>query len=329
MSRSRTTNRALGLLVLLSGTALPAQSPAQVPTQSQGVADPSNPTPTPHKPRPATPKSPVVNMNLILLDPAHGGADNGAALPGNTTEKEVTLSLANHLRPLLSAQGFTVVLTRENPADDVTADARVELANRSHPLACILLHATAGGHGLHLYTSSLAPPASVSPPDDFTPITPWDTAQAPLVPQSLRLVSDLATALNGIRAGLLTARASVSPIDSLTCPAVALEIAPLAASGDINTPVSDSAYQQHVAEAVTQALVYWRTQAVAAAAAAQAAKDKAAPTSPTAPKPAPRPKPKPIVPPVEVPDVISVPAPVHKPAPIVRVPPPDSQAVPQ
>ncbi len=195
---------------------------------------PRHPPTVVHHPHPHPPAATVTNNNLIILDPAHGAADNGAVFPDKSLEKDIDLTLANRIAESLKAKGFTVVLTRTNSTDEVAADARVDLANRSRPLACILVHAANGGHGVHLYTSALTPPTFTDP----NLILPWDTAQYAALPQSLRLINDLATALNGIRVPLVTGRASVAPIDSLTCPAVALEIAPISANGDMNTPVT-------------------------------------------------------------------------------------------
>jgi N-acetylmuramoyl-L-alanine amidase len=57
------------------------------------------------------------------------------------------------------------------------------------------------------------------------------------------------------------ARTSLSPLDSFTCPAVALEVAPLPASGSEAAAAAGSpAYQARVAQAVVAALLEWRRQ---------------------------------------------------------------------
>ncbi len=290
--------------IALAAAASQAQTPPPAP-------DPAIPPTIVHHPRPHTPAPPVMNLNLVVLDPAHGAADNGATFAGNTFEKDVTLALATRLQTLLATRGFTVVLTRSNSQDDVAPDARVELANRSHALACIVLHAASGGHGVHLYASSLTPaaPQSTAPDAPFH-IVAWDTAQAEVLTQSLHLADDFSTALNGIRVPLYSGRASIRPLDSLTCPAIALEFAPLSAKGDVNTPVTDTNYQTRLAEAITSALDLWRGHAQAALAAAQAANPTKVPL--TTPKPKPKPKPAtPALAPV-------APGPAAKPAPVVR-----------
>ncbi len=291
------------LLLLLAATAAAAQSP-----------DPAIPPTIVHhpKPRPSTPAT--INPNLILIDPAHGAADSGATFPDKTLEKDITLALAQRLQATLQTKGFTVILTRNNSTDDVPEDARIELLNRSRPLACILLHATPGGHGVHLYTSALAPPAAAPDPNA---ILPWDTAQAPILPQSIRLLADASAALVGIRVPLITGRVSTRPIDSLTCPAITVELTPLAPNGDINIPVADPNYQTRVTDALATALVFWRGHSESSASAAAA---KAATPTPATPTPTPKPKPKPKPAPT---DPANPDAPlVKKPAPIVRVTPP-------
>ena len=335
------------LLLLTLAAAAAAQ------TTTPPVPDPAIAPTVVHHPHPHPAAATVTNDNLIVLDPAHGAADNGAVFPDKSLEKDIDLALSNRIADSLKAKGFTVVLTRTNSTDDVPADVRVDLANRSRPLACILVHAASGGHGVHLYTSALTPPSFTDP----NLILPWDTAQYAALPQSLRLTNDLATALNGIRVPLVTGRASVSSIDSLTCPAVALEIAPISANGDINTPVTDANYQTRVADAVANAMVFWRghaesNSAAQAAAVTQAATSKAAtpesaakakpkPKPPalnpdgTPATPAPRPKPPavnpdgtPVTPrpkprPAASPDApAATPPAAKKPAPIVRVTPP-------
>ncbi len=100
-----------------------------------------------------------------MLDPAHGGTDSGARIGDTTLEKNVTLALAFRLRSLLTARGFTVVLTRDSdtatepnsPSNPLTLDDRAGIANHARGAACLLLHATGRGTGVHLYTSELEP----------------------------------------------------------------------------------------------------------------------------------------------------------------------------
>lgn len=204
-----------------------------------------------------------MNHNLVVLDPAHGGSDTGSTLGDHVLEKDITLALSGRLRTALSAAGFTVITTRDTDAGDpLTSDQRAEIANRGRAVACIVLHATSIGSGVHVYTSMLSPSSDQNPDlaRTFIPV-PWDMAQAASVDQSLRFASDLKTAMSAQNLPVVTGKAPVRPLDNLMCPAVAIELAPLAVAGVGPTPVTDPNYQQSVATTVTNALKKWRTHA--------------------------------------------------------------------
>ncbi len=183
----------------------------------------------------------------ILLDPARGGTEDGARIEEHTVEKQVTLDLANRLRSLLNARDFNVVLTRESDMT-VTNDARAALANQARPVACLLLHATAAGKGLHLFTSSLP---QVAPQ---TLAVPWDEAQAPFAERSKRLDSELATAFGRSKIPVSSGHTWIRPLDNMQCPALAIEIAP---SGKGET-AANREYQTRIADAIAGAMLFWR-----------------------------------------------------------------------
>lgn len=212
-------------------------------------------------PRSSGPATGPLNRATVVLDPARGGADGGSRIGDTILEKDVTLSLAFRLRSLLVARGFTVVMTREDdspvelksPDTPLTLSDRAGIANHARAVACLLLHATGSGNGVHLYSSELDPvPAETYP-------LPWLTAQAAWVPQSQRLERQLSQALARAEIPLVSSLASVRPVDSLTCPAVVLELAP---RGDDPASINDTTYQQHVAEAMAAALIFWQNAAV-------------------------------------------------------------------
>ena len=71
---------------------------------------------------------------LIVIDPGHGGGDAGAAHNG-LVEKTLTFDIAQRLRALLVAQGWTVRLTRETDIDPVSPDnlARMRADGKPNP----------------------------------------------------------------------------------------------------------------------------------------------------------------------------------------------------
>jgi N-acetylmuramoyl-L-alanine amidase len=215
----------------------------------------------------------TMNPNLVVLDPAHGGPDPGATLSDSAVEKDLTLSMALKLRGALAAANFTVVTTRgaEIP-DTLTTDQRAEIANHAHAVACIVLHATATGSGVHVYTSTLQPSDTANTADGDTPFAPipWEMAQAGFKRQSLQLASDLISALATTNLPRGSGSAPVRPLDNLMCPAIAVEIAPLAVPGTDTRPITDAEYQQRVVDAMVAALKTWRTEAIPPASSAAA-----------------------------------------------------------
>jgi len=196
-------------------------------------------------------QAPPTPKFVVVLDAAHGGDDLGARL-GNQSEKDYTLALSVKLRSLLMARGISVVTTRESGAD-VDADRRAEIANRANAAACLNLHAalvsSTSGPAVHLFISSLPPAAD-------TTFVPWRTAQSAWIRRSTELAGVLNSALTHAGITVTLGRISLPAIDSMACPAVAVEIAPQrqtdAASAD------DAGFEAKVAEALAAALVEWR-----------------------------------------------------------------------
>lgn len=183
----------------------------------------------------------------VVLDAARGGSEYGARIDGRTYEKQVTLDLANRLRQLLQARDFNVVLTRENDAL-VTNEQRAAIANQNKPVACLLLHATSSGKGLHLWTTSLT-----AAPVGSTAVL-WDEAQSPFVDRSQRFATEFATAFSRSRLPVSSGHTWIRPLDNMQCPAVAIEIAPQ----DGDTPASDRDYQNRIAGVIANELLFWR-----------------------------------------------------------------------
>jgi N-acetylmuramoyl-L-alanine amidase len=191
---------------------------------------------------------------VVVLDAAHGGNDTGGHLNDNQLEKTLTLAMSVRLRSLLAARGIQVVTTRES---DVTLDPnkRAEIANRSEAQACISLHASEAGSGVHLYASSLTPAQPVR-------FAPWKTAQSAWVTRSLALEGVLNSALLQAGMSVTLGRTSLPSLDSMACPAVAVEIAPeLGSDKKVATELDDPDYQARVASALVAALLEWRTDA--------------------------------------------------------------------
>lgn len=189
-----------------------------------------------------------------MLDAAHGGDDIGGHLSSGQYEKNANLALSVRLRSLLGARGIQVVTTRESD-QSVDLNRRAEIANHGQARACISLHAAETGTGVHLFVSSLAP---ASP----TLFVPWKTAQAVSVTRSLALAGVLNSALLHAGSTVTLGRVPLPGIESMTCPAVVVELAPERDSDHkVTAEPDDPDYQARVAATLATALLEWRTEA--------------------------------------------------------------------
>lgn len=198
----------------------------------------------------------------VVIDAAHGGVDQGARISDRVLEKDLVLSLSVRLRSLLAARGINVITTRESD-NDLTAQVRAEAVNHVSAAACILLHATGTGNGVHLYTSSLSQTSSGGTGSQAGPggsrFLPWQTAQSAYITQSLRLSSEINSAYTHDSIPIVLGRTSLQPMDSLECPAVAVEVAPLPASGSKPAlGLGDAGYQRRLIDALAGAITEWR-----------------------------------------------------------------------
>ncbi|HEY1808379.1 MAG TPA: N-acetylmuramoyl-L-alanine amidase [Acidobacteriaceae bacterium] len=232
---------------LMAGLGL-AQTAPQVP--GKAPLPPTPGLPPVAAPAPMAPVQPP--RFVVVVDAAHGGNDTGAKIGPGVLEKNITLELAGRLRSVLQARGVQVVMTRQTDAY-VTPVDRAQTANHAQAGACLVVHATATGSGVHLYTSSLSPAARAA-------FLPWATAQAAFATPSLKLESEVDSALAHAAIPVTLGRASVQPMDNLACPEVAVEMAPLVA-GHVTSgqAVTDVSYQKQVVDALAAALEQWRS----------------------------------------------------------------------
>lgn len=87
-----------------------------------------------------------VSRPLVMLDPGHGGDEQGAVGPSGLTEKSVNLDVASKAAELLTAQGVPVILTRTGDYR-ATLGFRVALAGAVRPDLLVSIHHNADPDG--------------------------------------------------------------------------------------------------------------------------------------------------------------------------------------
>ena len=158
---------------------------------------------------------------LVVIDPAHGGSDLGSRFSATSNEKDITLAFARRLRNELQAQNIPARLLRDGDVQ-LSAEQRAVAANTVQPAIFISIHAGLPNNGVHLFTALLQGKLNASKPPLFIP---WENAQAVSLERSRAIASQLADEFhkNGIAASLQSA--PLSPLNSVTAPAIALELA--------------------------------------------------------------------------------------------------------
>ncbi|HEY4165462.1 MAG TPA: N-acetylmuramoyl-L-alanine amidase [Reyranella sp.] len=124
-----------------------SDAPSAAPSEEVAPASAEPPPPVsseqPGSAASAAPELPTdpASRPLVVIDPGHGGVDNGASAPSGIHEKDITLAFALQLRDLLVKSGhFDVALTRDDDTY-LTLNERVDLARQNKADLFISLHA--------------------------------------------------------------------------------------------------------------------------------------------------------------------------------------------
>jgi len=98
----------------------------------------------------------LVFAATVVLDPGHGGAEDGAAGPGGVLEKNLALAIALEARAALTEAGVTVRLTRSGD-ETVGLSDRVAMGRDADAFVSIHLNASParGRRGVETYVASV------------------------------------------------------------------------------------------------------------------------------------------------------------------------------
>jgi len=228
---------------------------------------------------------PPGTLRTVVLDPGHGGADEGARGPSGTTEKSVTMAVTRRLKAALEGRlGVRVILTRDGDTA-VGLDERAAVANNNKADLFISLHANASvrplAQGAEVFYLSLEEygdeaQRAANAPHATLPVfgggardievVPWRMAQAGHIERSGTFGRTLE--------GALRERVTMSPralmqapfrvLVGANMPAILLEM------GFITNPAQEQqlasdAYQSEIVQAIVDAVIQFRDRRGAAA----------------------------------------------------------------
>lgn len=233
-----------GRTLIVSPIATPAPSTAAVPATAPA------PAPPPGAPVPA-PATPAPRRYFAVVDASHGGDDHGEALSTTLAEKDVTVAFARSLRQEMESRGISTLVLRDSDAN-LSMDQRAVFANADHAAIYVAVHASSSGHGVRVYTA-LLPYGE----EDRGPFRSWTTAQHPALPLSQSTASTVAAELQKRQLSVRTLSAALRPLNNITGPAIAIEVAP---QGSDVSQLTAPDYQQLVTSAVATAIASARDQ---------------------------------------------------------------------
>ena len=253
-------------------TTEPAPGSPGAPATPPGVPSP--------EPPPLLDLAPPGTLRTVVIDPGHGGADEGSRGPAGGAEKHVTLSVARRLKGALEGRlGVRVILTRDGDSA-VGLDERAALANNNKADLFISLHANASvrpaASGAEVFFLSLqeygieAQRAAAAPRESLPvfgggtrdiEVVQWRFAQARHIQQSETLARIVEAALRS-RITLTPRSLQQAPFRVLVganMPAVLVEMG-FMTNAEQERQLTSDAYQNEVVQALVESIVQFRGQ---------------------------------------------------------------------
>jgi len=202
--------------------------------------------------------SALAQSGVIVVDPGHGGSDQGAEGRGGLTEKELTLAVALKLQQALQKMlNVNVLLTR---GKDVLlpAEARSHFANYHDAALLVSIHAGASyatvAHGFELFipTDDVALTGALSgTPSMFTDPAPVQARVRQSREVATAIAGGLSQATDAAERGVRQSRCRV--FEGLNMPGVLVEVGCLT-NGAEEALLETEAYQDLVAQGIAEGI---------------------------------------------------------------------------
>ena len=212
------------------------------------VAPPPAPATPPAAQPPAAPAPQIdlaPGMRTVVIDPGHGGEDEGVRGTQNTKEKDLTLLMARRLKAAIESRlGLRVLLTRDSD-DTLGVDRRAAVANNNKADLFLSLHANASvrpnARGAQVYSLNVSDYPQVTSEAETKRRTvpllgggtrvidpvPWELAQLPFAEQSAAFRALVVQHFGERKVGLHSRPSLTAPLRVLAganMPAVLIEL---------------------------------------------------------------------------------------------------------
>jgi N-acetylmuramoyl-L-alanine amidase len=205
---------------------------------------------------------------LVVVDPGHGGDDQGARGPGGEQEKDITLAVSRLLVQRLQAAGIAARLTRESD-DTLALVERTALANRLKADVFVSVHLNAspakGARGAETYfmnadatdaqAAQAAERENATASSNGLELILWDLAHVANLNASSQLAGTIQGQLNALH-GITDRGIKQAPfvvLTGATMPAALVEIGFLSNPDEAQRLLTPD-FQAEIASAVAQAI---------------------------------------------------------------------------
>jgi N-acetylmuramoyl-L-alanine amidase len=206
---------------------------------------------------------------LVVLDPGHGGEDQGAVGPAGELEKNIALAVARATSARLQAAGVMVRLTRDGD-DGTSLGDRTALANQLQADAFVSIHANAyrgkSVRGAETYYMSVdasdadaaaaAAAENVGAAPDTVQLILWDMAHVANLNASANLARSIQERFNELQ-GIKDRGIRQAPfvvLTGATMPAALVEVGFLSNPADARR-LTSAAGQEELARALAEAVL--------------------------------------------------------------------------
>jgi N-acetylmuramoyl-L-alanine amidase len=239
------SNRNRTITITPAPGAVPATEAAKSVPAPQAPAAPVTSAPSAPALPPPGPVVPAGPRFVVVIDPAHGGDERGAAITDAIKEKDVNLALARRLQHELQNKGIAAMLLRS--ADTTIAvDDRAIATNAAHPALYVCVHTANLGTGLRIFTALMNPGGVTT-----HKFLPWPQAQAPYLDLSSQFAGSISAELSNRQIPVTALPAPLRPMRNIAAAAIAIEVAP--PDDDVNN-INNGEYQQNIAAAVANGI---------------------------------------------------------------------------
>jgi len=120
----------------------------------------------------------ITASDVILIDPGHGGMDGGAQSADGTPEKDINLAISKEIQKLAEADGWRVVMTREEDKGLYTDESRAIRSMKTEDLRArkTIIDKTEATLAVSIHLNSFKEDRSVRGAQVFYPSGGKDTA---------------------------------------------------------------------------------------------------------------------------------------------------------